>query len=280
MGSSSFYLKNLFPESLAGRKVIFELLPLGFEEFLRFKGVDAVLPHGLTLKERGKNIVSFETRIKLYDECLAFGGFPRVVLEKNRSAKGAALEEIYTSYFEKDVRSLADFREMGKLQDLILLLMRRTGSKLNISRIASELGLSRETIYSYIYFLEATYFISLVPPFSRSPDREVSGAKKVYLCDTGMLNHMAQVSSGTVLENAVFNALKSEGDISYYQRRTGVEIDFILKKGSIAVEVKESAASGDIARLRKLASGIGIGECHIISKNFVKEKGFIPVTEL
>src|SRR3989338_7491348 len=35
-GSSSFYLKNLFPESLAGRKVIFELYPLDFEEFLLF----------------------------------------------------------------------------------------------------------------------------------------------------------------------------------------------------------------------------------------------------
>lgn len=33
-GSSSFYLKNLFPESLAGRKVTFELFPLDFREFL------------------------------------------------------------------------------------------------------------------------------------------------------------------------------------------------------------------------------------------------------
>ena len=39
-GSASFYLKNLFPESLAGRKIIYELFPLNFEEFLRFKGQD------------------------------------------------------------------------------------------------------------------------------------------------------------------------------------------------------------------------------------------------
>ncbi len=277
-GSGSFYLKNLFPESLAGRKVIFELFPLDFEEFLWFKGIDAAPAHGLASKEKNKNIVSFESRIKLYEEYLAFGGFPKVVLEKNRSAKGVVLEEIYTSYFEKDVRSLADFRETIKLQDLILLLMRRAGSRLNISRIASELGLSRETIYSYMNFLEATYFISLVPPFSRSPDREVSGAKKVYLCDTGLLNHMSQVSSGTTLENAIFNALN--GDIFYYQRRNGVEIDFILKKSGIAVEVKESATPGDITRLRKLASSIGINRCYVVSKNFINEKGFIPVTGL
>lgn len=36
-GSASYYLKNLFPESLAGRKIIFEMYPLDFEEFLVFK---------------------------------------------------------------------------------------------------------------------------------------------------------------------------------------------------------------------------------------------------
>src|SRR3989344_4118978 len=36
-GSSSYYLKNLFTESLAGRKKVFELFPLDFGEFLTFK---------------------------------------------------------------------------------------------------------------------------------------------------------------------------------------------------------------------------------------------------
>ena len=41
-GSSSYYLRNLFPESLAGRKMVFELFPLSFGEFLEFKGVKRV----------------------------------------------------------------------------------------------------------------------------------------------------------------------------------------------------------------------------------------------
>src|SRR3989344_8763388 len=41
-GSSSFYLKNLFSESLAGRKIIYELSPLDFEEFLELKGAGLV----------------------------------------------------------------------------------------------------------------------------------------------------------------------------------------------------------------------------------------------
>ena len=39
-GSSSFYLKNHFSESLAGRKQIFELWPLDFEEYLLFNDAD------------------------------------------------------------------------------------------------------------------------------------------------------------------------------------------------------------------------------------------------
>src|SRR3989344_2761027 len=36
-GSSSYYLRNLFSESLSGRKVVYELFPLTFGEFLIFK---------------------------------------------------------------------------------------------------------------------------------------------------------------------------------------------------------------------------------------------------
>ncbi len=43
-GSASFYLKNLFTESLAGRKIIFELFPLTFREFLIFKKANFKMP--------------------------------------------------------------------------------------------------------------------------------------------------------------------------------------------------------------------------------------------
>ena len=38
-GSSSYYLKNLFTQSLAGRKIVFEIFPLDFGEFLTFKEI-------------------------------------------------------------------------------------------------------------------------------------------------------------------------------------------------------------------------------------------------
>ena len=280
MGSSSFYLKNIFPESLAGRKVVFELFPLDFEEFLWFKQVKRDFGRDFAAKERMKNNIMFEKTIKLYEEYISFGGFPKVVLAGTAEEKQKLIEDIYTSYFEKDVKSLADFRDISKLQETILLLFQRCGSKLNVSRISSELGISRETVYSYLSFLEATYFISLVPPYSRSVDREVSAAKKVYVCDTGILNRIARVSSGSILENAVFNVLKAGREVRYYQRRTGVEIDFVLKKEGIALEVKERGTAQDRKRLQNLSGRIGIDESYVITKVFNTDKGFIPVTDL
>ncbi|MFQ5640756.1 MAG: ATP-binding protein, partial [bacterium] len=182
-GSSSFYLKNVFPESLAGRKMVFELFPLTFEEFLWFRGVERKAHHSFREKGKNKNAISYEKTKKLFEEYLAFGGFPQVVLADGEAQKKLYLKDIFTSYFEMDVRRLADFRQLSAFRDMLLLLMQRVGSKLEISKLASEIGISRETVYSYLSFLQGTYFIFLIPPFSRNVDREVSGTKKVYFCD-------------------------------------------------------------------------------------------------
>jgi len=280
-GSSSFYLKNLFPESLAGRKTVLEMHPLDFEEFLLFRGTPREFYAEFREMDERKNRVSHERSIKLYEEFLAYGGFPRVVLSETPEEKNAVLDDIFKSYFEKDVRSLADFREVSKLQELILLLMQRTGSKLSITRLASELGVSRDTVYSYLSFLEATYFASFVRPFSRSVDREIGGARKVYLCDTGVLNRFSRVSSGAVFENAVFNELeKRGGGMRYYRSRSGTEVDFILKDSGVALEAKETGTPQDARRLGKIAETLKMRESFVVSKTFVDEPGFISATDL
>src|SRR3989338_11350344 len=58
-GSSSYYLRNLFPESLAGRKMIFELFPLTFEEFLQFNDVR---------KQKESSKITYELYLLYYKE--------------------------------------------------------------------------------------------------------------------------------------------------------------------------------------------------------------------
>ena len=262
-GSASFYLKNLFSESLAGRKYLFELFPLTFKEFLLFKNSKIILPKNVELITKP----IFDTVLNLYNEYLLFGGFPEVVLKKSIEEKKKSLEDIFTSFFQLEVLRLGDFRKNKAIRDLIMVLMERIGSKLVIQKISQELGISRPTIYEYLSFLESTYFLFLVRPFSKKRDVEIRKAPKVYLCDSGLANHFAKLNEGTVFENNVFQNLRTKGRINYYQRKSGVEIDFILDK-SRAFESKINPQPADVTRLKRLVFELGFKEFKVVSKNY------------
>jgi len=278
-GSSSFYLKNLFPQSLAGRKIVFELFPLTFNEFLIFKGFAIEIADDFQHKAESKNIVEFERVSKYYDEYLEYGGFPQVVLENDISQKELILKDIFNSYFQIDILMLSDFRKISAFRKLIFLLLERVGSKLDITKLASLTGVSRDSIYSYINLLEGSYFVYLVTPFTNNRDREVSGTKKVYLCDTGILNLLSKVSSGSLLENSVFMNLKQYGEINYYQKHSGIEIDFILNK-SIAFEVKTSGDNKDLSKLKRLANQLNIDEYFLISHKYFNDEKAIAAYQI
>lgn len=278
-GSSSYYLKNLFPESLAGRKFVFQLRPLDFEEFLIFKEIKREAHASFSEKDKNKNRIRYEKLKSLFEEYLKFGGFPQVVSEIDNSLKPRHLEDIFKSYFEKDVQGLAKFREIQLFRDLLLLLMARTGSKLDIARIASELGTSRETVYSYLSFLQDTFFISLVYPFTSSRDKLVSKAKKVYFCDTGLIGGLAKIPEGPLFENSVYNNLQPLGKVCYYQKASGREIDFVLN-AQIGLEVKRKGIPSDLKKLESASLKLGLKEHYVISKEFVDAPGFISAVDL
>lgn len=263
-GSSSFYLKNLFSESLAGRKYIFELFPLTFGEFLDMKNTGLNLS---VLKGGAISSAAFEQIDRYYREYILLGGFPGVVLKESIQEKKTMLEEIFSSYFQLEVIQLGDFRKANVIRDLILLLLERTGSKLDIQKLSRELQVSRETINNYIAFLESTYFIFLVRPFSRNRDSEIRSTPKFYLCDTGLVNQFARVSEGALFENAVFSALRNKGEVNYFQKKSGVEIDFILNK-KLAYEVKLKAYEQDMRRLAILADELKLKGYKIISQKY------------
>ncbi|MFH1980047.1 MAG: ATP-binding protein [Patescibacteria group bacterium] len=278
-GSSSFYLKNLFPESLSGRKFVFEIFPLDFEEFLIFKNQVHKFAKTFTQKDKQKNLIAYEKTKKLYEEYMQYGGFPSVVLSATNEQKKLRLNDIFKSYFEKDVKMLADFRQINAFRDLILLLMQRVGSKIEISKLSVEIGVSRETVYSFLSFLEATYFAYFMRPFSKNVDKEVSGSRKVYLCDNGFINNFAKISSGALFENSVFLNLKKYGKLNYYEKRSRGKIDFILNN-KIVFEIKTKGASFDIKKLKKIAGSIGIKQCYLLTKEFDKKDNFIPAVEV
>ncbi|MDY6863250.1 MAG: ATP-binding protein [Thermodesulfobacteriota bacterium] len=269
-GSASFYLKNLFTESLSGRKYIFELFPLTFSEFLIFKESSFKIPKNTN----NITLPIFDTISPLYDEYILFGGFPGVVLKPGVREKKKALEEIFSSFFQLEILQLGDFRRNEVIRDLMLLLMQRIGSKLDIQKISRELGISRPTLSEYISFLEGTYFITTIKPFSRGKNSEIRKMPKVYVCDTGLANHLAKLDMGRLFENSIFQSLRPKGELNFYQKKSGIEIDFILNKKK-AYEVKLSPHESHFKRLKVTAEALDLEEFQIVSKNYSKVKSTI-----
>lgn len=266
-GSASFYLKNLFSESLSGRKYIFEIYPLNFKEFLRFKGYKISIPERIT----EEMYLKLKT---LYEEYMESGGFPEVVLKETKKEKIMTLEDIFTSFFTMEVENFADFRRNDAMRDLIFLLMERTGSKLDVQRISKEIKLSRPTVYEYISFLEGVYFINRIKPISKGKNTEIRKSPKLYICDTGILNRYVKIDRGRLFENSIFQILRDKGELNYYQKKSGVEIDFILNK-KYAYEVKLSPYPGDIAKLEKTSKSLNLKTWQIITLGYIKDKNFI-----
>jgi uncharacterized protein len=262
-GSSSYYLKNHFSESLAGRKRIFEMYPLDFAEFVAFKGEDA----NALLKFANQPFQpAFYMKWKTYyEEYLRFGGFPEVALADSESDKIAFLKDIINAYIELDIRLLSDFSASDDLLRLVRLLANRTGSRIDFSKLSAILGINRNKLKDYISLLHYTYFTIPVNTFSNNPDREISKQQKLYLSDTGILQQLAQVSSGQVFENAIALQLSRKGAIQYYQKLSGHEIDFVLD-GQIGIEVKETPSEQDYHQLKTRATGIGLEQYQLAGR--------------
>jgi predicted AAA+ superfamily ATPase len=275
-GSSNYYLRNLFPESLSGRKFLYILPVLSFREYLLFN--QRISENQLAQNLEESLLPKSKTEIlktkELYSDYLEFGGFPEVVLTSDRETKRLVLKNIFASFFEKDIKIFSELRDVRELRDLILLLTVRNGNLIDVTKLASEMEVNRVKIYNYLEFLEGIFFLKMIPKYSKSIDRSVVGGKKIFFSDTGMLNLLAKVTDGQLLETAVANQLSFYGELSFYNKRNKSEIDFILNK-EIAFEVKQKALEADLKKLRSLSKEIGIERQFVISNTFSEFENII-----
>lgn len=277
-GSSNYYLKNLFPESLSGRKFLYTLPPLSFQEILYFKGVINNAPQVGSLSEiiQSKDLVSFKEREVLYEDYLLFGGFPEVVMTDDRDLKKEILKNIFASFFEKDLRILSDHKDIRELRDLILLLAPRVGSLLDVSKIAGELGIDRPKLYAYLEFLQGVFFVHLLPKYSKSIDRSVAGGRKLYFSDNGILNILGRLNDGQIFENAAIAQLLNYGDLRFYNKKNAEEVDVILEDN--AWEIKNNPSRQDVVKLDKIVKKLSLESGNFITKKYSDYQNALPAS--
>jgi hypothetical protein len=240
-GSSSFEVKSKFKDSLVGRTVNFEIYPLSFQEFLTFKEI----PFTPAVRFTEKKTLELQ---RLYSEFALYGGYPKIVLTQGFDIKEKYLQQIIDTYVRKDIRDLAEIKDVNKFNHLLEILASQSGNLLNITELSNTAGLARATIERYLLILEQTYILRLVRPFSRNIRAELFKTPKVFFYDTGLmqmlwLKRLQKELLGSVFETSVFAELvKRHGpdQVFYWRTQDKKEIDFVVKfpDASLPVEVK------------------------------------------
>jgi hypothetical protein len=236
-GSGSLELKEKIHESLVGRKRMFELNPVSFEEFVDFKT-------NYRYEGRIKQFFELEKE-KTYNflkEYLNFGGYPRVILENEIKEKRIIVDEIFHSYLEKDISYLLKIENPEIFGDLIKILAAQIGQLTNYSKIASDLNISIQTCKRYIWYAEKTFVIKRLTPYFKNVRKEITKSPVIYFYDIGLRNYAlglfgnlyVSLHMSFVFENFVFNILKekiklSAATLHFWRTKDKAEVDFIVK---------------------------------------------------
>ncbi len=245
-GSSNLELLQGLTESLPGRAGVYELLPMSMEE-------------------TAEQIADKNTNQLLYD-----GLYPAICARKNVAH---LLYPAYVkTYLEKDVRDLLRIKDQMQFLKFMKLCAARIGSLFNASEVAMELGVDSKTVSHWLSVLQASYLVTLLPPYYENITKRVVKTPKLYFNDPGLACYLLDIESpkqleldkmrGAIFENLVvmecikhrFNQGK-EGNVFFYRDSNGQEVDILVKeKGQLtAIEVKSSMTyKADFAKTLKM----------------------------
>lgn len=153
-------------------------------------------------------------------------------------------EEILQEGLTRNLPVFSDFLRVAAIGDTEVL---------NMSNIARESGVAVSTVRDYYGILTDTLMGAFLPAFTLRPKRRTIQAPKFYFRDLGVVNHLAKRGMiepgselfGKAFENWLFHELSVHSrysekfyDLSYWRLSSGIEVDFVLGAGEIAIEAK------------------------------------------
>lgn len=249
-GSSAFYMDEKFNDSLAGRKKIFTLSTLDFEEFLIFKKYPE-LAKELNILQSNNEYISLRNNElqQLFDEYMTYGGYPAVVLLNSVEDKKDMLKEIKDSYIKKDIYD-SKVENQDVFYKLLIILASQTGNMLNKNELSKVLRSHIKTIDKYLYVLQKCFHIDLLKPFYGNLKKEITKMPKIYFNDLGLrnilLNNFTEINlrkdKGELLENYVYRRLKEKfenEEIKFWRTVDQKEVDFIISDSNSKLKAYE-----------------------------------------
>jgi predicted AAA+ superfamily ATPase len=181
------------------------------------------------------------------------GLLPEHYLSKNDSAR--SLKAYVADYLIPEVQWESRIRNLSAFTKFLEAIAFSNGELLNATNIARESGVSVKTIQSYIELLVDMLLGYLVIPFTKTTNRQVIvGHPKFYFFDPAILRILKNLPKFEVLKGSeaghsfehyifleliAFKELKRHNfDIKFWRAKSGLEVDFVLNRGSVAIECK------------------------------------------
>ncbi len=234
-GSSNFSLMQKATQSMAGRTAVMTLLPLSTQE------IDTVYPEAKT-----------DTRILR-------GGYP-AIWKTDDEGRNFLLSNYYTTYIERDLRSMINIKDLTQFNTFIRLCAGRIGSECNASALSVEVGVSVPTIQSWLSILEASYIIYRLHPYHANIGKRLTKTPKLYFHDTGLAAWLMGIRSeeqlsvhplrGNLFENMVINDFQKyyfnraeRADLFFYRDKGQHEVDLLQMNADCKIHAYEIKAS-------------------------------------
>lgn len=156
-------------------------------------------------------------------------------------------EEIQEEGIVRNLQGFARFLEVSALCNTEML---------NYANIARDTGIDAKTVKSHFQILNDTLIGYLVDPFILKQKRDlITATPKFYMFDTGVANYLGNkkieslrgYEAGKAFEQYIFMELMAyigmkglNERIEYWRSKSGLEVDFVLRRGDVAIEVKLS----------------------------------------
>ena len=269
LGSSQILLLSRVRESLAGRVALEELWPLTLPEIATSAWSEAVadsrLIAWLRAPRRRGALLGVPAASRAYSRAAAdlerylrFGGLPLVHdPELDDDERERWLRDYQRTYLERDVADLATLRDLEPFVVAERIIAGRSGKLINWSDLARSASISPPTARRFMRYLELSYQVLLLPPFSRNQEKRLAKMAKAHFVDPGVLRSLLNRRgdpSGEEFESAVVAELYKQirnadlrAELHHLRTHDGREVDLLveLEGGFVAFEIKQSERVSD-----------------------------------
>lgn len=234
-GSNSKMLADEIATSLRGRTVKYEVLPLSFQEFLRFKGVEDL-----------SDLDLYDSNVKAkmlyyFKEFMEWGSFPEILFYEE-GTKIKVLQEYFDVMLYRDLIERYDIDEHFVLKFFIKRMAESVTRPLSVNNIFNELKSNgfktgKDRLYHFIEYCENAYLIKRLKKYKQSILKTELAEKKIYFIDNGIcraVRYFRREDYGALFENIIFRENLRYGKEMYFYKEKK-ECDFVIEGTPVQV---------------------------------------------